>query len=366
LRERLLENLLWFLERPSVTGEEKHLCDDLEARVSRLPGWKIERFSNNLVVRRAEPDASRDRISFAGHLDTVPEPEGGLPVRVEGERVYGRGASDMKAGDAVMLALLEEFSWESSWAEPLFVFYEREEGPFAQNGLDRVFAESPEVLDANLALVLEPTAGALEVGCVGTAQIEVTFRGRPAHSARPWQGENALTAAGAFLAGLHERQVEEVVVEGLTFYEVLVPTMARGGRAKNVVPDTFRINVNYRFAPGKDIEDVRRIFEELLKGGADYVVADYAPSGPVELGNPLLQRLIETGLEVRPKQAWTDVARFAERGVAAANFGPGLPAQAHQEVEFTELPLLERCYERLTSFSDALLGGADELPHTGL
>jgi succinyl-diaminopimelate desuccinylase len=351
LRERLLENLLWFLGRPSVTGEEKSLCDDLEARVSRLPGWKIERSSNNLVIRRRGPDGSRDRIVFAGHLDTVPEPEGGLPVRVEGERVYGRGASDMKAGDAVMLALLEEFSWESSWAEPLFVFYEREEGPFAQNGLEKVFAESPEVLDADLALVLEPTAGALEVGCVGTAQIEVTFRGRPAHSARPWQGENALTAAGAFLTKLHERQVEEVVVEGLTFYEVLVPTMARGGRAKNVVPDTLWINVNYRFAPGKDIEDVRRVFEELLAGhDAEYEVVDYAPSGPVELDNPLLQRLIETGLEVRPKQAWTDVARFAERGVAAANFGAGLPSQAHQEAEFAEPALLEVCYENLTSF----------------
>jgi succinyl-diaminopimelate desuccinylase len=347
LRERLLEKLLWFLERPSVTGEEKRLCDDLEVRVSRKAGWETRRISNNLIVRRRVPDASRDRIVLAGHLDTVPEPEGGLPVRVEGERVYGRGASDMKAGDAVMLALLEE----SSWAEPLFVFYEREEGPFAQNGLEAVFAESPEVLDANLALVLEPTAGALEVGCVGTAQIEVTFRGRPAHSARPWQGENALTATGRFLADLHERQVEEVVVEGLTFYEVLVPTMARGGRAKNVVPDTFWINVNYRFAPGKDIEDVRRVFEELLAGhDAEYEVVDYAPSGPVELDNPLLQRLIESGLEVRPKQAWTDVARFAERGVAAANFGAGLPSQAHQEAEFAELALLEVCYENLASF----------------
>jgi succinyl-diaminopimelate desuccinylase len=350
LRERLLENLLWFLERPSATGEEKRLCDDLEARVSRATGWETRRISNNLVVRRRVPDGSRDRIVFAGHLDTVPEPQGSLPVRVEGERIYGRGASDMKAGDAVMLALVEEFSWEYSWAEPLFVFYEREEGPFAQNGLEAVFAESPEVLDANLALVLEPTAGALEVGCVGTAQIEVTFRGRPAHSARPWQGLNALTTAGAFLAELHERQVEAVVVEGLTFYEVLVPTMGRGGQAKNVVPDEFWINVNHRFAPGKGIEDVRRVFEELLGGKADYEVVDYAPSGPVELGNPLLQRLIETGLEVRPKQAWTDVARFAERGVVAANFGPGLPSQAHQEAEFAELPLLERCYERLGSF----------------
>jgi succinyl-diaminopimelate desuccinylase len=350
LSERLLEDLLWFLERPSVTGEEERLCDDLEARVERDPVWRVERLSNNLVVRRAAPDASREKLVLAGHLDTVPEPVGGLPVQVEGEKVYGRGASDMKAGDAVMLALLEDFPWEDSWAEPAFVFYEREEGPYAENGLERVFAQSPRVLDADLALVLEPTAGALEVGCVGTAQIEVTFRGRPAHSARPWQGENAITAAGGFLAELHERQVEEVIVEGLTFYEVLVPTMARGGLAKNVVPDAFWINVNYRFAPGKDEGDVRRVFEALLNGRAVYEVADYAPSGPVELDNPLLRRLIETGLEVRPKQAWTDVARFAERGVAAANFGPGLPSQAHQEAEFAELSLLERCHERLGAF----------------
>lgn len=110
MRERLLEALLWFLEYPSVTGEEKLLCDHLEARISRLAGWETERFSNNLVVRRPQPGGSRERIVLAGHLDTVTEPEGGLPVRVEGERIYGRGASDMKAGDAVMLALLEDFS----------------------------------------------------------------------------------------------------------------------------------------------------------------------------------------------------------------------------------------------------------------
>ena len=350
MRERLLDNLLWFLGRPSVTGEEKGLCDDLQERIEGTPGWETERVSNNLAIRRESREASRERIVFAGHLDTVPEPEGGLPVRVEGERIYGRGASDMKAGDAVMLALLEDIPWKSSWAEPTLVFYEREEGPYAENGLEAVFAGSPWVLDADLALVLEPTAGALEAGCVGTAQVEVTFRGTPAHSARPWQGENAITAAGGFLTELHEREVEEVVVEGLTFYEVLVPTMARGGRAKNVVPDVFWINVNYRYAPGKDIEDVRRLFDGLLDGRAEYEISDYAPSGPVDLGNPFLRRLIETGLEVRPKQAWTDVARFAQRGVAAANFGPGLPAQAHQSKEYAELPLLEECYERLRLF----------------
>ena len=349
----LLEDLLFFLERPSVTGAEKGLCDDLEARISASPGWEIERISNNLAVRRGERDPSRPRVILAGHLDTVPEPEGGIKVRVEGERVYGRGASDMKAGDAVMLALLEGVAWDGSRFEPSFVFYEREEGPYAENGLEAVFAGCPWVLDAELALVPEPTAAALEVGCVGTSQVQVTFRGRSAHAARPWQGENALTKAGEFLAALHERPADEVVVEGLPFYEVLTPTVARGGRANNVVPDSFGVNVNYRFAPGKDLEDVRRLFEELLGESATYEVVDFAPSGPVNLENALLQELIGTGLEVRPKQAWTDVARFAERGVAAANFGPGLPSQAHQEAEYAELSLLEECYSHLARFFQA-------------
>jgi len=350
VRERLLESLLFFLERPSVTGGEKALCDDLEARIGRAPGWEIQRISNNLMVRRREPDPSRQKVVFAGHLDTVPQPEEPIEVRVEGDRVYGRGASDMKAGDAMMLTLLEDFDWESGRFEPQLVFYEREEGPFAENGLEAVFAGSPWVLEADLAIVPEPTTGALEVGCVGTSQVEVTFRGKSSHAARPWQGENAITKAGRFLAALHERPAEEVVVDGLSFYEVLTPTTARGGRAKNIVPDSFWVNVNHRFAPGKDIDDVKRLFDGLLGDEATYEIPDFAPSGSVDLDNPLLQELIATGLEVRPKQAWTDVARFAERGVAAVNFGPGSPSQAHQDDEHAELPLLEDCYRRLQSF----------------
>ena len=206
------------------------------------------------------------------------------------------------------------------------------------------------MLEAELALVPEPTAGALEVGCVGTAQVEVTFRGKSSHSARPWQGENAITAAGRFLSALHRRQVEETVVEGFTFYEVLVPTMARGGRAKNVVPDEFWINVNHRFAPGRGIEDVSRVFEELLGGEASYEIVDFAPSGPVELDNPLLRRFAAMDLEVRPKQAWTDVARFAQRGVAAANFGPAYRPRRTRRPSTRRSHSSSRCHERLSSF----------------
>ena len=210
--------------------------------------------------------------------------------------------------------------------------------------------------DAELAIILAPTENALEAGCIGTAQIEVIFRGTPSHSARPWQGENALTAAGEFLAALHEREAEEVVVDGLPFYEVVVPTMARGGSAKNVVPDEFWINVNHRFAPGRGKDHVEAVFESLLEGSnASFEVVDFAPSGSADLGHPLLQGFVAgTGdlpaLDVRPKQAWTDVARFGREGVAAANFGPGSPSQAHQKSEHVKLPLLVEGYERLVSY----------------
>lgn len=355
-QETLRDDLLWFLERPSVTGEETALCDDLEARIGASAGWSVERAANNLVVTRDVPDPARERLVLAGHLDTVPEPAKGLPMRVEEGRVYGRGATDMKAGDAVMLSLLERFGWAESDLEPVFVFYEREEGPFAENGLETVFAGMPHVLEADLALLLEPTEGALEAGCIGTAQIGVTFRGRSAHSARPWLGVNAVTMAGSLLAKLHGLDPEEVEAGGLVFYEVTTPTLARGGTATNVVPDEFWINVNHRFAPGRGEEHVRSVFDALLGGyEAEYELHDFAPSSPVALDAPLVQRFIHPSddapaLEVRPKQAWTDVARFAERGVPAANFGPGIPAQAHQDAEHTELRLLSLCHEHLARF----------------
>ena len=140
------------------------------------------------------------------------------------------------------------------------------------------------------------------------------------------------------------------MVDGLPFYEVLTPTMAYGGRAKNVVPDEFWININHRFAPGRGRQDVEATFDELLQGRASYEIIDFAPGGPVNLENPLLQRFLTTEMEVRAKQAWTDVARFAQRGVDAVNFGPGLPPQAHQPNEYVDLSLLLESYERLDAF----------------
>ncbi len=110
------------------------------------------------------------------------------------------------------------------------------------------------------------------------------------------------------------------------------------------------------FAAGRDLDHVKRVFDELLLGetAASYEIADFAPSGSVALDHPLIQLFIADGLKVRPKQAWTDVACFAGRGVDAVNFGPGLPSQAHQQNEYAELSLLFESYERLRAFLEGV------------
>jgi succinyl-diaminopimelate desuccinylase len=302
-----------------------------------------------------------------GHLDTVPLQEGDFPARREAGRVYGRGASDMKGALAVMLELGDRLGPEGRAKLPVElveVFYDREEGPYESNGLGPLLAARPDLSRAQLGLCLEPTDGALQLGCCGALHATLTFRGRSAHSARPWQGENAIHKAGALLTHLLTLPPREVKFElpsgPIVFREVMTTTRIEGFTGRNVVPARCDVNVNFRFAPGRTIESAVKEIEALAKQfGAECTVTDRAPSGPVPLGNPLLARLTAiTAVPVEPKQAWTDVARLALAGLPAANFGPGAQAQAHQKGEWCSEEALERGYQLLERFLRELPGGA--------
>ncbi|HWH33330.1 MAG TPA: peptidase dimerization domain-containing protein, partial [Egibacteraceae bacterium] len=193
---------------------------------------------------------------------------------------------------------------------------------------------------------------------MGALHAEVVFSGRAAHSARPWHGDNALSKAGAFLTAMRERTAEDVAVDGLVYREVVTPTRAWTEpvrEARNVVPDRFTVNCNYRFAPDKSVADAERRLAEVVAaasdGAAEVRVVDRAPAGRPHRGDRLVARFIETvGAPVEPKQAWTDVARFSEAGVPALNYGPGLTAQAHQAGEHVPEANLEVARQALASF----------------
>ncbi len=353
LGDRLTARALELCRVPSPTGQERALADRIEAWARNLPGpVPVFRRGHSLVVGTL--DDSRPSVVLGGHLDTVPEHESAGPPRVEGDRLVARGASDMKGGLAVMMELAEALPRQGPALNALYLFYEAEEGPYRESGLGPLFEALPGLAKAKLAVMLEPSDGAVMVGCMGTLHASLCFRGKTAHSARPWQGDNAIYHAAPLLAELAARPRREVQVGGLTFFEVMTVTTAAGGRARNVVPDRFELNLNYRFAPGKSLGAAQAEVEALVAGRAEVEFVDLAPSGRVCDDNPLVRQLLAaTGRPARPKQAWTDVARFSELGVDAVNYGPGETSQAHQEHESAPVATFVEAYQTLAAFLSA-------------
>jgi succinyl-diaminopimelate desuccinylase len=350
IREALRTTLLDLTAVPSPIGEEEALCNVVEDRLrSRLGSDAVHRHSHSLVVHAA-PRPGEPRIALVGHLDTVrTEHEG--PARIEGDRLYGAGAADMKSGLSVMIELSERLDRQTLPCDLTLVFYEREEGPFEENMLGPLLDRFEQLRELDLAICLEPSDNKLQLGCMGSVHATVRFAGRTAHSARPWQGDNAIVKAADLLALLGAREPNDVVIDGHHFREVVSPTMAEGGRSRNIIPDVFDLNLNYRFAPGRTPEQVVEEIRSIVGESAEVIPTDLSPAGRPHAHHPLVTHLANSGVAaVETKQAWTDVARFDSVGVPAVNFGPGTQAQAHQRNEYTELAKLYEGYEILERF----------------
>jgi len=356
--ERLGQTLVWLCGIASPTGEEGALCAALGERLGGVGlAAPVRRYASSLVVPVTR-GTTGPRLALCGHLDVVPVEHDG-PVRVEGDRLYGPGASDMKAGLALMLDLVEHDLAACAGVDLSLVFYAREEGPYLENELELVLGRDPELGSVELGVCLEPSDNRLSLGACGSVHAELVFHGRAAHSARPWLGDNAIHQAGALLSELGALPVRETIVDGLRYRTVTSATMAEGGRARNVVPDRFTLNLNHRFAPSESIEDAQRAIEQLVAGRAQITWRDLCPAAPPRSDHPLVAALAAAGVEgVDAKQGWTDVARFAQRGVPAVNFGPGLCAQAHQRNEWASLTKLEHGRTILARFLRAVGAGA--------
>jgi succinyl-diaminopimelate desuccinylase len=210
-----------------------------------------------------------------------------------------------------------------------------------------------------VALLGEPTDAVIEAGCQGSLRMVVTLGGERAHTARPWMGRNAIHRMGALLAAVEQAATREPVIDGCQYREALQAVAVEGGVAGNVVPDRASVTLNHRFAPDRTPVEaeawVRAVLGGVLEEGDQFEVVDIAAAAAPSLEHPLLASLIgRNALPVRAKLGWTDVARFAEHGIPAANFGPGDATLAHTADERVAREPIERCFTAL-----------DELLRTG-
>jgi succinyl-diaminopimelate desuccinylase len=315
----------------SESRDEGSLADEVESALrAQTSGFEIIRNGNAVLARTSAGRPSR--VLLAGHLDTVPV-AGNLPSRLENGDLYGCGTADMKSGDAVFLHLA------ATVAEPAhdltLVFYDCEEIDAAANGLNRIERELPDWLSADVAILGEPTAGYIEAGCQGTLRVVISAAGTRAHSARSWLGDNAIHKLGAVLDRLAGYTARTVDIDGCTYREGLSAVRIDGGVAGNVIPDAASVTVNFRFAPDRSVDAARQHVDDVFDGLDVRIEQTDAAAGALPgLSQPAAKALVEAAAgQVRAKYGWTDVARFAARGIPAVNYGPGDPNLAHTRDE---------------------------------
>jgi succinyl-diaminopimelate desuccinylase len=350
LADRLAARALELVDIPSESRGEARLAAHALG-VLRDGGVDVRDAGDSCVLAGATARGERPLVLLAGHLDTVPE-QGNLPGRRDGEAVRGLGAADMKGAVAVMLELA--LAAPAATVDLGYVLFPREELPFGQSALTPLLEREPGLREADLVVVMEPTANAIHAGCLGNVNATWTFHGRSGHSARPWLADNAIHRAAKGVLAVAEVEPIPHDFDGLRFTEVVSVTRIAGGIAGNVIPGEAVATVNYRYAPGRSAADAEAWLHELCDPYGTLVIEGNAPSAPVAIGNPLAQRLIATGdLAVEAKQAWTPVAEFAAAGVDAVNLGPGDPSQAHAREEHVRIEALVRCYETIEAFACA-------------
>lgn len=334
----------------SVSGNEQQIADAVEEALKDYGHLDVLR-NGDAIVARTNMGRAR-RVLIAGHLDTVPV-NNNLPTHFDGQYLVGRGTVDMKAGVAVQLKLAAELTEPA--VDITWIWYDHEEVSSDLNGLGRLARENPELLKGDFAILGEPTNALVEGGCNGTLLVDITTRGKRAHSARAWLGVNAIHGVAPILSILSDYEPEEEEVDGLLYRESLNAVGIRGGVAGNVIPDECTVTLNYRFAPSRSgaeaVAHLRRLFTNDPGFEAELMVRDLAEGARPGLDAPLAQEFLEAvGGFALPKYGWTDVARFSALGIPAVNYGPGDPSRAHTDDERVDTAQIRECERGLRAW----------------
>lgn len=337
----------------SRTFKEQEICKFFKDRLNQHFGSTItiDEHKDSLIVHfQKTPD--KKHICLVGHSDVV-SPH--FKPYTNGNKFHGAGASDMKAALAAYLYIIENHHHEILQKYNLsLIIYSREEGTTVEeNGLYDLIQEYPHYFKSiDLAIIGEPTDNTVQIGCVGSLHAKVKIKGLACHSARPWNGENALYKALPFINKISELQPKKFNVFGVDFFDVIQITESHTEPGRTTLPGYWEANINYRFAPVKNSEKaeeyIKSVFNDCGLNENEYTITDTSNSGAVIENDSFKEIVQNLGVKIEAKQAWTDVAQLTALGVAAFNYGPGLTSQAHKDNEYTHIDDYKEYIENLT------------------
>lgn len=308
------------------------------------------------------------KVMLNGHFDVVPvgdlnkwsdDPFSG---KVFDDKIFGRGATDMKGGLAVQMMVFTELADKVDYGLMLVAVPDEEIG--GEKG-SKIIAEQyrPEVV-----LVAEPsTSTSMNVAEKGLFQVKLTAKGKSAHGSLPSLGENAVMKIVDDLKSLSRitetkisvpKEMEEVIKDTLEMInspDVLRisfnPGVIRGGSKINMVPDYCEVEVDMRLPPGITTKEAEKVLKSLVKNSSYEFIDLSEPNytSPKEKYVILLENTIFKVLNVKPKKYMTtgatDGRYFRLKGIPTIIYGPGELGVAHSYNEYISFKELKNSYE---------------------
>jgi acetylornithine deacetylase len=310
------------------------------------------------IIGVLEGRAPGPTVMFCGHLDTVGVIGMADPFvpRLEGGRLYGRGAEDMKGGVAAMIAAAADLA--RGWTRGRLIVAGVADEEHLSLGAEALVRD----WRADMAIVTEPTGLRLAIGHKGFAWVEIVTQGRAAHGSRPEDGRDAIAHMGRVLGMLEARDRELRARHPVPFQGTgsLHASIIRGGHELSVYPDACTLQCERRTVSGEDSDSVLRELEYLLatlhhddvQFQAHATVTAYRPAYALEarhaLPSALAAALAAAGLTPEPTgmSFWTDAAILAGAGIPAVLFGPG-GAGLHSHDEYVNVADVHACRDVL-------------------
>ena len=293
-------------------------------------------------------------VIFHGHLDVVPGHEDQFEPRVDGDRLYGRGAYDMKGGLAAMMCAVRDLAAQNAVRVHFVCVSDEESDEADARGSDYLVERG---FTGDFAITGEPTDLHIGVQAKGVLALRIEVTGKAAHGSTPWLGDNAIMKAVDVF-----RRIEAMSFtrESSDLFDRPSVSLGRiiGGDAMNKVPDCCAIDVDIRFLPGQEAKAILNEIEALPDTSVKVVF--HRDPAIVSRDNPYVRLLAESipGVIASDtisigRDGASDIVSFLEAGTPGVEFGP-TGGGHHGPEEWVSIQSLERYQRALVDFVNAI------------
>ena len=291
------------------------------------------------------------RVVFHGHLDVVPGHEGQFRPRIEGDRLYGRGAYDMKGALAAMMGAVQELRDAPDVSIVFALVPDEESEEEVDRGTDFLIKNG---FSGDFAITGEPTDLHIGVQAKGVLALRLSVGGTAAHGSTPWLGDNAIVKALDVFRAIESLPFAR---ESSDLFDRPSINLGRilGGDALNKVPDSCAIDIDIRYLPGQDPAEIRTQIAELES--VEVLAEFHRMPAIVRRDDPFVgvlsecaSKLVETETISVGRDGASDAICFIEAGVPAVEFGPN-GAGHHGPAEWVSLSSLVLYRQALVEFA---------------